>query len=70
MQMTEREIRDNKARQVRILAKSIFKDLQDQGLDEKQIVALATELLSAVTNSMAKRESQPQINVQDVRTVA
>lgn len=41
-----------KTRPVRILAKSIFKDLQGQGYDEKQIVALATELISEVTKSM------------------
>ena len=38
---------------VRILAKSLFKDLLQQGYDEKQIVALATELNSEVTNRIA-----------------
>ena len=41
--------REAKARAVKILAKSIFRDLEAQGFDEKQIVALATELISEVT---------------------
>jgi hypothetical protein len=39
-------------RSVRILAKSIFRELQQQGYDDKQIVALATELLSEVTDQV------------------
>ncbi len=38
---------------VRILAKSLFRDLTAQGFDEKQIVSLATELISEVTHKMA-----------------
>jgi hypothetical protein len=34
---------------VKILSKSIYKDLKAQGFDHKQIVALATELISQVT---------------------
>jgi hypothetical protein len=49
--MTDRESR---TRAVRILAKSIYRDLQVQGFDEKQIVALATELISEVTNTISK----------------
>jgi hypothetical protein len=45
-----------KNRAVRILAKSIYKDLVQQGYDEKQIVTLATELISEVTASIAGRE--------------
>ncbi len=44
--MTERN------RAVRILAKSIYKELTEQGYDEKQIVSLATELIGAVTREM------------------
>ena len=47
--MTDREA---KARAVKILAKSIYRDLEAQGFDEKQIVALATELISEVTNKI------------------
>jgi len=40
-------------KQVRILAKSLFRDLTAQGYDERQIVSLATELISEVTTRMA-----------------
>ncbi len=39
-------------RAVRILAKSIYRQLTEQGYDEKQIVSLATELIGAVTKDM------------------
>jgi hypothetical protein len=45
--MTER----NKA--VRILAKSMYRELTAQGYDARQIVSLATELISEVTQSMS-----------------
>jgi len=41
--------RDVKAKAVRILAKSIYRELTQQGYDDKQIVSLATELISEVT---------------------
>lgn len=41
-------------RSVRILAKSIFRELKSQGYDDRQIVALATELLSEVTDEMSR----------------
>ena len=44
--------RDVKSKAVRILAKSIYRDLQLQGFDHKQIVALATELISLVTSDI------------------
>jgi hypothetical protein len=56
--MTEREA---KARAVKILAKSIYRDLEAQGYDEKQIVALATELISEVTTKMARGDKQQQL---------
>jgi hypothetical protein len=46
-------------RAMRILAKSIFRELTAQGYDERQIVNLATELISEVTTNIASR-SQPQ----------
>jgi hypothetical protein len=45
-------------RAVRILAKSLYKDLQAQGFDEKQIVSLATELISEVTQKMANESAR------------
>jgi hypothetical protein len=56
--MTERETR---SRAVRILAKSIYRDLEAQGFDEKQIVALATELISEVTTKMSKEHVKLQL---------
>lgn len=52
--MTDREA---KARAVKILAKSIYRDLEAQGFDEKQIVSLATELISEVTTKMSASKS-------------
>lgn len=52
--MTDREA---KARAVKILAKSIYRDLEAQGFDEKQIVSLATELISEVTNKISRGSS-------------
>jgi len=49
--MTDREA---KSRAVKILAKSIYRDLEAQGFDEKQIVALATELISEVTTRISR----------------
>ena len=60
--MTDREA---KSRAVKILAKSIYRDLEAQGFDEKQIVALATELISEVTSKIAtvRTTSSPEIRV-------
>ncbi len=56
--MTDREA---KSRAVKILAKSIYRDLEAQGFDEKQIVALATELISEVTLKMARVGDKQQL---------
>ncbi len=63
--MTDREA---KARAVKILAKSIYRDLEAQGFDEKQIVSLATELISEVTSKMSARVAplSAQIKAQQV----
>jgi hypothetical protein len=47
-------------RAARILAKSIYRELTAQGYDDKQIVALATELISEVTKGMAHTEEPDQ----------
>ncbi len=52
--------REAKSRAVKILAKSIYRDLEAQGFDERQIVALATELISEVTTKIS-RGSNPEI---------
>jgi hypothetical protein len=53
--MTDREA---KSRAVKILAKSIYRDLEAQGFDEKQIVSLATELISEVTTKIARTNGE------------
>lgn len=40
---------------VRILAKSIYKELTQQGYDSREIVSLATELISEVTAELQDR---------------
>lgn len=55
--MTDREA---KSRAVKILAKSIYRDLEAQGFDEKQIVALATELISEVTTKISTSKQAAQ----------
>lgn len=56
--MTDREA---KTRAVKILAKSIYRDLEAQGFDEKQIVSLATELISEVTAKMSGAKAAQQV---------
>ena len=57
--MTDREA---KSRATKILAKSIYRDLEAQGFDEKQIVALATELIAEVTMKITvTRDSRESI---------
>ena len=51
-QMTNSEPLIQRNRSVRILAKSIFRELKQQGYDDKQIVALATERLSEVSDQV------------------
>ncbi len=54
--MTKASPQMMKTNAVRILAKSIYRDLEAQGFDERQIVALATELISEVTDRISHRE--------------
>lgn len=56
--MTDREA---KTRAVKILAKSLYRDLEAQGFDEKQIVAFATELISEVTSKMAQSDKAQRL---------
>lgn len=50
----------DKNKAVRILAKSIFRELTAQGYNEKQIVSLATELISEVTTTIASKSLTAQ----------
>ena len=56
--------REAKARAVKILAKSIYRDLEAQGFDEKQIVALATELISEVTTKISTTKVSREVTKQ------
>jgi uncharacterized protein (UPF0335 family) len=42
---------------LRIMAKSIFKELKSQGYDSKQIVGLATELIAQVTSDLHRSDT-------------
>lgn len=43
----------NRERALRILSKSLYRDLRQNGYEPKQIVALASELIEQVTRDMA-----------------
>jgi hypothetical protein len=42
----------NRERALRILSKSLYKDLRQNGYEPKQIVALASELIAQVTTDI------------------
>jgi hypothetical protein len=44
---------------LKILAKSIFRELKSQGYESKQVIGLATELISLVTTDLASDSSDP-----------
>ena len=45
-------------RAVKILAKSIYKELRQNGYDPKQIVALSSELISLVTTEIKEDDGK------------
>ena len=49
--------RPNREKALQILSKSIYKELRENGYEPKQIVALATEIISLVTTSDDARSS-------------
>ena len=49
----QRNERLEKEKALKILAKSIFKELKSQGYETKYIVGLATELISHVTTDLS-----------------
>jgi hypothetical protein len=53
--MTDREAR---ARAVRILARSLARDLAAQGFDLRDVLALATELIGEVTRTHREDPTQ------------
>ena len=46
-------------RSLKIIAKSLFKELKENGYDNRQIVNLSTELLSLVTSELRNTHSGP-----------
>jgi hypothetical protein len=55
--MTDRETR---ARAVRILARSLARDLTAQGFDQRDVLALASELIGEITRTLQRREDPKQ----------
>ena len=45
----------NREKALKILSKSIYKELRQNGYEPKQIVALATEIISLVTTDIGDR---------------
>lgn len=45
-------------KQIKILAKSLFKELRTNGYDDRQIVALSTELIGLLTSEIREEESR------------
>jgi hypothetical protein len=46
-------------RAVRILAKTLYRDLRGQGFDSRHVIALATELIAQVTSSAVAEGATP-----------
>lgn len=46
-------------RSVKILAKSLFRELRTNGYDDKQIVALSTELIGLLTVDLREESPAP-----------
>ena len=47
----------NREKAIKILSKSIYKELRENGYEPKQIVALATEIISLVTTDIGDARS-------------
>ena len=48
--------RDLRARAVKILARSLARDLARQGFDRNDVITLATELLGQITTELEQEE--------------
>ena len=48
------------ARSVRILAKSLFRQLRTNGYDDRQIVALSSELIGLLTSELRHDDNEPR----------
>jgi len=47
-----------RARAVRILVRSLYRDLVAQGFDDKQVLAVAIELVGKITEKLAGQSAQ------------
>jgi hypothetical protein len=47
----------NRERSLRILSKSLYRDLRQNGYEPKQIVALASELIAQVTTDISDQST-------------
>jgi hypothetical protein len=47
----------NRERALRILSKSLYRDLRQNGYEPKQIVAVASELIAQVTTDMSEEST-------------
>lgn len=54
---------DTKARAVRILVRSLYRELLAQGFDEKQILAVAIELVGKVTDKISQDKQEQKARV-------
>ncbi len=57
-EMVEKTPRVEREKALKILAKSIFRELRTQGYDAREIVSLSTELLSLITTDIKPTESK------------
>jgi len=55
---------------IKILARSLHRQLTTEGYDDKQIVALATELISEVTARMAGEQVSREAATREVTAIA
>jgi uncharacterized protein (UPF0335 family) len=57
-EMVEKTPRVEREKALKILAKSIFRELRTQGYDAREIVSLSTELLGLITTDIRPTESK------------
>ena len=50
--MAQPLIRDDREKAIKILAKSIFRELRTNGYEARELVALSTELLELITSEI------------------
>lgn len=50
-----------RARAVRILVRSLYRELVSQGFDDKQILAVAIELVGKVTDRISEEQAKQRV---------